>query len=131
MGFIPSALFLRFIFFTLLHVALIHLFRPPSSSVACTGPTVFHTLLSQQVAFIVGYLFPPSSCLPLIPTPSGVVFIYFYYFRERKRGHGRGGERRENLKQSPCSAWGPMWGSVPLSWDRDLSQNQELDAQAH
>ena len=35
----------------------------------------------------------------------------------------------KNLKQVPSSAWSPTRGSIPRPWDRDLSRNQESDAQ--
>ena len=53
--------------------------------------------------------------------------------RERAQSKGerqreREGER-ENLKQAPCSAQSLTWGSIPRSWDHDLSQDQDSDAQ--
>ena len=43
-----------------------------------------------------------------------------------------GGEwqrERENPKQAPHSAQSLMWGSISQPRDRDLSQNQDSDAQ--
>ena len=39
-------------------------------------------------------------------------------------GGSREGAEGENLKQTPC----PAWGSVSQCWGHDLSRNQELDA---
>ena len=36
---------------------------------------------------------------------------------------------RKNLKEVPHPAGGLTWGLIPRPWDRDLSRNQELDAQ--
>ena len=52
--------------------------------------------------------------------------------RKRERGREREGERegeRENLECAPCSAWSPTRGPIPRPWYRDLSRNQESDAQ--
>ena len=44
------------------------------------------------------------------------------------RGEGQEGERK-NRKRAPHSAWSPMRGLIPQPWERDLSPNQESDAQ--
>ena len=56
-----------------------------------------------------------------------------YVFRERELRAcvlGRGAER-ENLKQAPCLAQSLTRGSIPWSWDHDLSRNQELGRSSH
>ena len=45
--------------------------------------------------------------------------------REKEREKEREREReRENLKQAPRSVWSPTQGSIPQSWDHDLSRSQ-------
>ena len=39
-----------------------------------------------------------------------------------------GGEEIENVKQTPHWAQSLMQGLIPLFWDHDMSQNQELDS---
>ena len=57
------------------------------------------------------------------------VFFFFFNLRERECELGTGAEKeRENLKQTPRSAWSPTWGSIPRPWAHDLSRDQELDA---
>ena len=55
----------------------------------------------------------------------------FFWKRERTREQGKRAEREREreLKQTPCSAQSPMWGSISWPWDNDLIQNQELDSQ--
>ena len=67
-------------------------------------------------------------------------FLKFLFKRERmgRGGEGReggrmnGGERgrgRENLKQTPHSAWSLTRGLIPQPWDHDPRRNRQLDAQ--
>ena len=42
-------------------------------------------------------------------------------------GEGWAEGEKESLKQTLCSAWSPSQGSVPETWDHNLSQNQESD----
>ena len=42
---------------------------------------------------------------------------------------GEGQKEKENLKQDPDSEQSLEWGSIPQTWDHDLSLNQESDAQ--
>ena len=56
-----------------------------------------------------------------------MAFFSFPFFFLRERGAEREGEReRENLKQAPCPVQSPTQGSIPQSWEYDLSRNQEL-----
>ena len=53
----------------------------------------------------------------------------FIYLSEKEREHtsGRGrGRGRENLKLTPHWAWSLTWGSVPRSWNHDLSQKPRV-----
>ena len=54
-------------------------------------------------------------------------FIYFEREseREREKDHVCAGGKGETLKQTPCWAWSPIWGSIPWPWNQDLRQNQE------
>ena len=60
------------------------------------------------------------------------MLIYIFLFergRECKQGDGQREREREDLKQTPRSAWSPTRGSIPWPLDHDPSRNQESDAQ--
>ena len=61
------------------------------------------------------------------------ICIYQIYYFERERFGGWGEAEREGegktLKHIPHWAQSQTWGSISWSWNHDLSQNQELDAQ--
>jgi len=56
-----------------------------------------------------------------------ISFFLFLFFSFFWGGVGQRERERENLKQAPGLAWGPMRGSVSQSQEHDLSQNQESD----
>ena len=59
-----------------------------------------------------------------------VAAVFNFYFREKEStwvGQKGRGRKRENLKETPHSAWSQMQGSIPQSWDHDLNWNQESD----
>ena len=49
-------------------------------------------------------------------------FFFEDVFILEERGRGK---RRENLKQTLCWAWSPMWGSTPWPRDHNLSWNTQ------
>ena len=80
----------------------------------------------------------PMKCLLLgtsrcrscnLTDPSSLFYLSIFLEREKENRESMSEGERENLKQAPCSAWNPMWGSIPWPWDHDLSWNQELDTQ--
>ena len=67
------------------------------------------------------------SCLSPVHSPLTIIYLFvylisFFLFMWQR-------ERENNLKQAPGSAQSLMWGSIWLSWDHDLNQNQESDAE--
>ena len=60
------------------------------------------------------------------------IFLKIYLFileREREHATGRAEGEEENLKQAPHPAQNQTQGSILRPWDRNLSQNQESEAQ--
>ena len=57
--------------------------------------------------------------------------LFIYFKRKRKRLSARqwGEGQRGFQAGSSLSAQSPTWGSISRLWDRDLSRNQESDAQ--
>ncbi|XP_064436551.1 ADP-ribosylation factor-like protein 6 isoform X2 [Mirounga angustirostris] len=50
---------------------------------------------------------------------------------EREKETSREEEGRQRKKQASCSAWSPMWDSIPGPWDHDLSQRQTFNGLSH
>ena len=58
------------------------------------------------------------------------LWLFFFFFENASVSREQAERGRENnLKQSPSSVQSLMQGSIPQSWNHDLSQNQVLDAQ--
>ena len=65
-------------------------------------------------------------CVISVAVSCKIIFNSLYFL---KREWVREGQRkRETLRQAPHPAQNLTWGSVSQPWDRDLSQNQELNA---
>ena len=62
-----------------------------------------------------------------------IFFLRFYLFeREREREREQGGEgQREKVKQIPCRAGSWMRGSIPGTWNHELSWRQMLNQMSH
>ena len=59
---------------------------------------------------------------------------FIYLFEREKKVCMNGGEcqrERGKEKQTPCWSWSPMQGSIPESWDHDLSQRLTLNQWSH
>lgn len=71
-----------------------------------------------------------GSCYTAVLNPT--LFCHFSFLKKRLHVQAREGvlgrgREKVNLKQSPCSARSPVWGSISQPGDHDLSGNKELD----